>query len=169
MSIFTILPQQHTLMIISQVVTMEEHKVYVSLKIFKIIFVLLSLIWSLRLRREWLHLSFGNSVVTFIDIEQFRQILLETKYKEGSISKYLYIVLVFTTCFYFPTVTSSTGINQYVERVKCFSSRKISSQSLFQISRRIFLENCNEWTILRKVRNTCRRGPPLSPCSPKIP
>ena len=93
----------------------------------------------------------------------------------GIISKYLsnLLVIVFTTRFvlfhdYLICVKSSAGVNQNVERLEFFIKK---DKFIINIpdSKRIILENCNEWTILRKACNTCRRGPQLCPFSSRIP
>jgi hypothetical protein len=53
--------------------------------------------------------------------------------------------------------------------MKCFFNKKDSFIVVVPISRRSFLWKNYEWTFLRKVHNTCRRGPHLCPCSPQLP
>ena len=53
--------------------------------------------------------------------------------------------------------------------MKCIFNKKDSFKVVVPISRSSFLWKNYEWTFLRRVHNTCRRGPHLCPCSPTLP
>ena len=93
--------------------------------------------------------------------------ILVTNYKQELFSKYHCNVIVTTVFSYYPY--SGYYFNKKCREYEVFSSRKIVSQSLIQISRNSFLWKNYEWTFLRSVHNTCRRGPHLCPCSPQLP
>ena len=53
--------------------------------------------------------------------------------------------------------------------MKYFFNKKDSFIVVVPFSRSSFLWKNYEWTFLRKVHRTCRRGPHLCPCSPQLP